>query len=64
MKRIIRAGSVLFATLLASNVAALQIGDTAPDFTAPSTKGVIQLNQLLAAGPVVLALYYADFTPG
>ena len=39
MKRLIRAGAVLAATLLGSNAMALQIGDAAPDFTAISTRG-------------------------
>lgn len=64
MKRLIRAGVVAAATLLASNAAALQIGDAAPDFTARSTAGEITLSKVLEKGPVVLALYYADFTPG
>jgi peroxiredoxin Q/BCP len=64
MKRLIRAGAVLAATLLASNAAALQIGDAAPDFTAMSTRGEVTLSQALEKRPVVLALYYADFTPG
>jgi peroxiredoxin len=64
MKRFIRAGSVLFATMLASNAVALQVGDRAPDFTAASTDGEITLSQVAEKGPVVLALYPADFTPG
>lgn len=64
MKRLIRAGAALAATLLASNAAALQVGDAAPDFTAISTHGEISLSRVLEKGPVVLALYYADFTPG
>lgn len=64
MKRLIRAGVVAAASLLASNAAALQIGVAAPDFTAMSTKGEITLSQALGKGPVVLALYYADFTSG
>jgi hypothetical protein len=64
MKRFIKAVTVLFSTLLASNAVALQVGDTAPDFSAPSTKGEIVLGQLVKQGPVVLAIYYADFTPG
>jgi peroxiredoxin Q/BCP len=64
MKKFIRAGTVLVATLLASNAAALQIGDAAPDFNAMSTNGEVTLSHLLEKGPVVLALYYADFTPG
>ncbi len=64
MKRLIRAGTVLAEALLAKNAAALQVGDAAPDFTAMSTRGKITLSQALEKGPVVLALYYADFTPG
>jgi peroxiredoxin len=43
---------------------ALKVGDQAPDFTVASTKGEIVLSQLVDAGPVVLALYPKDFTPG
>jgi len=64
MKRFIRAGAVIAATLLSTNAAALQIGAAAPDFTARSTEGEIILSQVLEKGPVVLALYYADFTSG
>jgi peroxiredoxin len=64
MKRTIRAGVVIAATLLASKAVALQVGDTAPDFIAPSTEGEIELSQVVEKGPVVLALYYADFTSG
>ena len=64
MNRFIRAGTVIVATLFASNAVALQIGDAAPDFTAKSTGGEVTLSRVLEKGPVVLALYYADFTPG
>lgn len=64
MKRMIRAGAVVSATLLASNDAALQVGDVAPGFTAPSTAGDIELGSALQQGPVILALYPADFTSG
>ena len=64
MKRLIRAGAVIAATLLATNAAALQIGDKAPDFTVMSTRGELTLSEVLKKGPVVLALYYADFTSG
>ena len=64
MKRLIRAGAVAARALLASNAAALQVGDAAPDFTAMSTRGEVTLSHALEKGPVVLALYYADFTPG
>lgn len=43
---------------------ALKVGDQAPDFSVPSTKGKIVLSQLVEQGPVVLALYPKDFTPG
>ncbi len=64
MKKMIRAAGVVAATLLASNAAALQVGDAAPGFTAESTMGEIELSRVLEKGPVVLALYYADFTSG
>lgn len=64
MKRTIRAGAVVVATLLASKASALQVGDVAPDFVAPSTAGEIRLSLVVEQGPVVLALYYADFTSG
>jgi hypothetical protein len=64
MNKIIRAGKVVAKTLLASNDVNLQVGDAAPDFTAQSTRGEIELVRTLQNGPVVLALYPADFTPG
>lgn len=64
MKKIIRATTVIAATLLASKAIALQVGDVAPGFSAESTTGQIELSQVLEKGPVVLALYYADFTSG
>lgn len=51
----------LFLTAVSSF--ALQVGDTAPDFQALSTTGAITLSQQQQQGPVVLAFYYADFTP-
>ena len=64
MKRLLRAGAAAATSLLASNAAAFQVGDAAPDFTVISTRGEVTLSQVLEKGPVVLALYYADFTPG
>jgi peroxiredoxin len=64
MKRLIRAGAAAATSFLASNAEVLQRGAVAPDFTAISTRGEVSLSQLLEKGPVVLALYYADFTPG
>lgn len=64
MKKIIRAGAVAAANLLTAKAVDLQVGDAAPAFSAPSTKGKIELGRTLQKGPVVLALYPADFTPG
>lgn len=64
MKRTIRAGAVIIETLLASKAVALRVGDVAPDFVASSTEGEIELSQVVEKGPVILAFYYADFTPG
>lgn len=47
----------------AINCFALRVGDMAPDFKATSTAGDITLSALTQQGPVVLAFYYADFTP-
>lgn len=52
-----------FSLLLASNSLALKVGEQAPDFTANSTAGAITLSEIIKQGPVVLAFYYADFTP-
>lgn len=64
MKRIIRAGAVAVTSLLTSKAVALKVGDVAPDFIAPSTEGEIKLRRSVEKGPVVLAFYPADFTPG
>jgi len=40
-----------------------QIGDTAPDFTLPSTGGNVTLSQRLQKGPVLLVFYPGDDTP-
>jgi peroxiredoxin Q/BCP len=42
----------------------LKVGDQAPDFSVTSTEGRIVLSQLVKQGPVLLALYPKDFTPG
>jgi peroxiredoxin len=64
MKKLIRAGAVAAASLLASNATALEVDTPAPDFTAQSTQGEIVLSQIVLKGPVILAYYPADFTPG
>jgi len=42
---------------------ALDVGDRAPGFEAPSTHGNVILSEFEGKKNVVLALYYADFTP-
>ena len=42
---------------------ALNAGDKAPPFDAESTQGTISLRSYLGQQYVVLAFYYADFTP-
>ncbi len=39
------------------------VGQKAPDFTLPSTKGEVKLSKLLAKGPVLLVFYPGDDTP-
>ncbi len=39
-------------------------GDPAPPFEAPSTAGQIRLADFQGKKHVVLAFYFADFTPG
>ena len=42
---------------------ALEVGDKAPDFTGVSTLGPVRLSDALGKQNVVLALYFAVFTP-
>ena len=42
----------------------VRIGDTAPDFTLPSTTGDVTLSAVAAEKRVVLAFYMEDKTPG
>ena len=42
----------------------LQVGDTAPDFTLPSTAGSLTLSREWQGRKVVLAFYIEDNTPG
>jgi len=39
------------------------VGDPAPDFSLPSTRGPVKLSALLAKGPVLLVFYPGDDTP-
>jgi peroxiredoxin len=61
--------SVCIAALVATPaIAALNVGEKAPDFSAPASIGGKEFNFSLAAalkkGPVVLYFYPAAFTPG
>ncbi|RMD75006.1 MAG: hypothetical protein D6818_02370 [Bacteroidetes bacterium] len=49
--------------LSAIGTQALEIGQSAPLFSANSTQGPIHLGDLLGEKHLVLAFYYADFTP-
>jgi peroxiredoxin Q/BCP len=53
----------LLAFALATPVAALQVGEKAPDFTLPGSKGQpVKLSELTAKGPVVLYTFIQAFT--
>ena len=41
-----------------------QMGERAPDFALQGTTGEVRLSDLLASGPVVVAFYQEDDTPG
>ena len=43
-------------------MAALQVGDMAPDFALPSTRGEVRLSGWLQRGPVLLVFYPGDDT--
>jgi peroxiredoxin len=46
-------------------MAALNVGDTAPDFTTTDTEGnTHQLSAMVESGPVILAFFPKAFTPG
>ena len=59
----------IIATILLSVIVrptmslALQVGDQAPQFKGNSTQGVIDLADIIGKKNVVLALYFAIFTP-
>ncbi len=62
MKRILAVAAVLLL-LFPAAASALEVGDTAPLFEAPSTRGVVRLADYRGKANVVLAFYFADFTP-
>ncbi len=59
-KGLLTAASVMLGTL---NAQALEVGQSVPLFSAESTLGPIHLGDLLGEKHLVLAFYYADFTP-
>ncbi len=53
----------LLALALVTPVAALEVGQKAPDFTLPGSKGQpVKLSELTAKGPVVLYTFIQAFT--
>lgn len=56
---------LILCSLIVGTVAqAVEVGDKAPDFTLPSSKGdPISLSQFLGKKNVVLEFYVLDFTP-
>jgi len=55
--------SLLLALALAAPAAALEVGQKAPDFTLPGSKGQpVKLAELTAKGPVVLYTFIQAFT--
>jgi peroxiredoxin Q/BCP len=49
--------------VLPGGALALEAGDPAPPFEVDSTAGSIRLEDYLGKQNIVLAFYYADFTP-
>ncbi len=54
---------IVLITALSGISYALDVGDKAPGFEAPSTHGNVILSEFEGKKHVVLALYYADFSP-
>ena len=63
MKKFLTALLVIFMTPLAGLTAALEVGDPAPLFEATSDKGPVKLEEYQGRENVVLAFYFADFSP-
>ena len=65
--KIIRSAFILFAFLFFSvipAVAAVEVGDKAPDFELPSTQGgKLRLSSFQGVKTVVIEFYVLDFTP-
>jgi peroxiredoxin Q/BCP len=63
MKNILTIFMSSFLALLPVYATALEIGDEAPLFEAVSDKGPVNLGDFRGKKNVVLAFYFADFTP-
>ena len=63
MRRIIITLILVFILSIPVLSYALSVGDKAPGFEAQSTHGTVILSEFEGKKNVVLALYYADFTP-
>ncbi|HZP35531.1 MAG TPA: redoxin domain-containing protein [Methylomirabilota bacterium] len=60
---LVSAAVLLTALVLAAPVAALEVGQKAPDFTLPAPGGKqVKLSDLTAKGPVVLFTFIQAFT--
>ena len=63
LRRTALLAGTLLALALAPPVAALEVGQKAPDFTLPGSKGQpVKLSELTAKGPVVIYTFIAAFT--
>jgi len=65
MRRSVFKGVVAMALVALSSIwaHALEVGEKAPPFEAPSTQGTIRLADYQGKKDVVLAFYLDDFTP-
>ncbi len=63
MKKVMSTLILAFMILVPALSSALSTGDKAPGFEADSTQGTVILSEFEGRKNVVLALYYADFTP-
>ena len=62
--RVFRIAFLVFVLFIAPSMSfALNVGDKAPGFESPSTHGNVILAEFEGKKNVVLAIYYADFTP-
>lgn len=63
MKKLLAALFACFLALVPVTANALEVGDEAPQFEAVSDKGPIKLLDYRGKKNVVLAFYFADYTP-